>query len=171
MLSLKAKLAAIAAAILLIVGTFYLGSYIGYQRGVNVAAVEIQRYQIASQRLQQAIQKAQTQVNERVVVQYKDRVSYIDRVVYKTKTVVEQSVPEQFSLSRGWIYAYNQSVLGLELDPTKASDATPSSVSEMRALSNTIAPNNGICLSNKAKADALQAWITQTEAARAKETR
>jgi hypothetical protein len=171
LLSLKAKLGVLG--LLAIVAASLLGSayFIGYNKGVNIAAAEINRYQIAAQRIQNDVTRIQTEKNTVIVTKYRDRVEYVDRIQYKTRTIVEQSVPEQFNLSRGWIYAYNQSVRGLELDPTKAADATPSSVTEMRALAGTLIPNNGICLKNQALADSLQAWVKSTEATREEATK
>jgi len=167
LLTWKAKagvFAAILAILLVLGGTI---SYVSYQKGLNVSRVEIGKYESNVNRILAAAQKIQRQVDVRVVTQYKDRVNTIDRIVYKTRTVVETTVPEQFNLSRGWIYAYNQSVQGLELDPAKASDKTASTVSEMRALAATIVPNNGICLINKAQLDSLQTWVRDTEKASA----
>lgn len=151
--------ALVLAAILAILASCY---YVGLDRGKNISKVEIQRYQTEKQKLIAERNAAQAKIDIRYVTEYKDRVQYVDRVVTKTRTVVEQSVPEQFTLSRGWIYAYNQSILGLDVDPAKASDATPSTTSEMRALADTIVPNNGIYLSTKAQLEALQAWIRAT---------
>lgn len=145
-------------------------AYVSYQKGLNVSKVEIQAYQTKVKDLNTKLATAQGKVDVKVVTEYKDRVAYVNRVVYKTRDVIRDSVPEQFTLSRGWIYAYNQSVRGLELDPALASDKTPSTVSEMRALADTIAPNNGICLANKAQLDSLQQWVTETEASRAQVT-
>ena len=145
-------------------------AYVSYQRGLNVSKIEIQKYETSVQRIQAAAAKIQSSVDVKSVIKYRDRVEYIDRVQYKTKTIVEQSVPEQFHFSKGWVYAYNQSVRGVELDPVLASDKSPASITDMRALADTIAPNNGICLTNQAKLDSLQQWIKDTDEGRKQAT-
>lgn len=157
----KAGIIGLALAILLVV----IGStaYVSYQKGLNVSKVEIQKYETKSQQLQAKLNKAQGKVDVQVVTQYKDRVQYVDRVVYQTRDVIRTSVVPQFKLSKGWIYAYNQSVQGLAVDPTLAADSSAASVSDVDALADTIAPNNGVCLANKAQLDSLQQWVRETE--------
>lgn len=165
----KGKLG-ILAALLAIAGAFYATYNQAYKAGVGVAATQLTEYKNKSLALSKKLAEAQTKVDTRVVTEYKDRISYVDRVVYKNRTIIDSVVPEQFKLSNGWIYAYNQSAIGAEIDPTKASDAYMSNVSDKAALS-AIAGNNGICLSNQAQLDALQKWILETEASRAKVTK
>jgi len=161
----KAGIAVAVLAILLaLVGST---AYVSYNKGLNVSKVEIAKYKGEAETLNKKLAVAQGKVDVRVVTEYKDRVNTIEKIVYKTRTVVGENVPEQFTFSRGWVYAYNQSVRGLELDPVLASDKTASPVSDLRALADTIVPNNGICLTNKQKADSLQTWIRETEASRA----
>ena len=162
----QAKLG-IAIGLLALFASVY---FIGYTKGENISKVAISQYETKVQKLNGELATAQGKVDVQIVTKYVDKISYIDRVAYKTKTVVEKSVPEQFNLSKGWIYAYNQSVLGLDVDPSLASDPTPSSVSEMRALADTIIPNNSKYHTTTAKLEALQSWIEETEKARAEVT-
>ena len=155
----------ILVALLAIMGALY---YVGYTKGENVSRVEIAKYEGKIKGLNADLAKAQGKVDVQIVTQYKDRLQYVDRVVTKTRTVVEQSVPEQFQLSKGWVYAYNQSVLGLVVDPVLASDVAPSTSTERRALAGTIVPNNGICLANAEQLKALQQWTLDSQAAREK---
>jgi len=151
-----------------VVGSAYT---VGYNKGENVSRVAISQYEGKIQKLNADLAKAQGKVDVRVVTQYKDRVEYIDHVVYKNRDVIHTVVPEQFTLSKGWIYAYNQSVRGAVVDPKLASDAAPSTVSEMRALADTIAPNNGICLATGEQLKSLQQWINESADAREKVTK
>lgn len=161
-LSLSAKLFVLGAILAVLVAV----GFAGYQKGINVSKVEIERYKNASLVLKQKLDKAQNKVDVRIVTEYKDRVAYVDKVVYKTRDVVRTNVVSNFKFTKGWIYAYNQSVQGLEVDPVLASDKTIASVSDVDALADTIIPNNGISLSNQAKLDALQKWVRETEASR-----
>ncbi len=153
----------ILVALLAIMGALY---YVGYKKGENISRVEIAKYEGKVQELNGRLATAQGKVDVRIVTEYKDKLVYVDRIVTKTRTVVERSVPEQFKFSKGWVYAYNQSVLGKEVDPQLASDATPSTSSDLRALAGTIIPNNGVCLSNAAQLEALQKWTRDSQAAR-----
>jgi len=166
LLSWKLKLGWIAAILLVIGvagGSMY---YVAYNKGLNKSELIVAQYEKRLSELREQVIAAQAQVDVKIRRDYTDRVQFVDRVVEKTTEVVVERVPEQFTLSKGWIYAYNQSIRGLELDPSLASDNTPSSVSEMRALAGTIAPNNGVCLANTAQLNSLQQWIRETEAVR-----
>lgn len=170
-LSIGAKLGIAFGIVALFAAIIGSTAYVSYNKGLNVSKVEIAKYEGKIQKLNSELKTAQGKVDVRVVTEYKDRVSYVDRVVYQTRDVIRDNVPEQFTLSKGWVYAYNQSIAGLPVDPVLAADKTPSSISEMRALADTIAPNNGVYLANKAQLDSLQKWIKDTEAARAQVTK
>jgi hypothetical protein len=154
---------AILAALLLTIGSTY---YVAYNKGLNVSALAIERYQTSSAKLMAAITKSQGIVRERRLVSYVDRVKVIDNTIVQTRTIVRDSVPQQFKFSRGWIYSYNQSVKNLPVDPVLASDATPATVSDVDALADTIVPNNGRCLVNKARLDELQAFVRESDEVR-----
>jgi len=169
-LSWKIKLGLIAGLLVVAASLFGSGYFIGHIKGVQIAANEINRYQIASQRIQNSIETLQRTVDVKTVTVYKDRVAYIDRVQYRTKTVIETAVPEQFQLSKGWIYVYNQSVAGAEVNSELAADGERSGVSDRAALL-TAAENNTIALKNATQLESLQNWIRDTEAARAEATK
>ncbi len=158
----KLKLIAGLLGLALLVGIFFAGHQIGYTKGEAISAVEIAQYEKDLQALNSKLATAQGKIDVRTITKYRDRVEYVDRVITKTRTVVEQSVPEQFTLSKGWVYAYNSSIRGTAPDPALASNPEPSTVSEMRALAGTIVPNNGICLTNSARLDALQNWVKES---------
>jgi hypothetical protein len=152
-----------------ILAAFAAVAMIGYNKGLNVSKIEILNYKNASLVLASRLNKAQGQVDVKVVTEYKDRVSVVKETEYKNRDVIRTKVVGFNLLTKGWVYAYNQSVLGLPIDPTLAADATPSTTNELLALSETISPNNSVALENRAQLEALQAWIRETEAAR-KET-
>ena len=163
-ISIGAKLG-IAIGVLLL---FAVVGYIGYTKGINVSKVEIAKYESKIQGLNAQVAAANAKVDVRVVTQYKDKVRTIDRVVYETRDIIRTRVAEQFTLSKGWVYAYNQSIQGLVINPELAGDKTPSTTTELKALADTIAPNNGVYLANKAQLEALQQAIKEREAANAK---
>lgn len=135
-----------------------------YDKGINVSKVEIERYKGEKKKLETDLAQAQSRVVERVVTQLVTRTAYIDRVVYKNRDVIKTVVPKQFLLSKGWIYAYNQSIKGLEIDPVLAADGRSSVVQDATALS-YISENNGVALRNAEKVNSLQLYITETQKA------
>jgi hypothetical protein len=159
--SLGAKLGIVLGIVLLFAATWY----IGYTKGSNISKVEIAKYEGRVNKLNADLATAHGKVDVRVVTEYKDRVNTIDHTVYQTRDVIRTKVVPQFNFSKGWVYAYNQSVLGLPVDPTLASDASPSPTSDLVALLDTLVPNNGICLANSAQLAALQQTILEREAA------
>jgi hypothetical protein len=157
----------VLAVLLAIIGSTYT---IGYNKGVNIAAVQIGRYETASAKVTTKIRELQGKDDVRIVTEYKDRVQYVDRIQYKTKTVVQTLVPEQYQLSKGWVHTYNQSVAGALPDDAKASDPVGSGVSDRTALF-TITENNAICLTNAAQLTSLQDWIKSVEKNREEATK
>ena len=161
-LSLGAKAGILIAAVALLLAV----SAISYNKGLSVSALEIEKYKNASLVLAKRLNEAQGKVNVRVVTEYQDRIQVVRETEYKNRDVIRTKVVGSNLLTKGWVYAYNQSVLGLPIDPNLAADATPASVSELEALAGTIAPNNAVALENRAQLEALQNWIRETEKAR-----
>lgn len=158
-LAAKAGTIAIVLAILLaIIGTT---SYVSYNKGLEVSRAEIAKYENNVWRVVANAREIQGRIDVKTVTVYKDRLAYVDRVQYKTNTVIKTLVPEQSNLSKGWIYVYNQSTRGAQPEAAKASDPAESIFSDRAALA-TIAENNAICLANKAQLDALQTWVIVT---------
>lgn len=150
-----------AAIALLSVGSIAVYSK-GYSAGEAVSAQVISTYETKIRDLSADLAKKQNTVTRDVVTKYVDKVIYRDRIVYKNRDVVITSVPEQYTLSRGWVYAHNQSALGLPIDPALAADATPSETTDKEALS-TIDKNNAEAIANADRLDALQEWVLRIE--------
>ena len=149
----------ILIAILAALGGMY---YVAYNKGLNVAAVEIAQYEGKVNKLQAEVNEKVGKVKVETVTRYLKGETVAGETVYRTRTVVEQSVPEQFTFSNGWIYTYNQSVKGEETNSTLASDATSSGVSDKQALV-TIVANNAISHRNERRLDTLTGYLVQME--------
>jgi hypothetical protein len=163
-LSWKIKLsvfALIVAAILAMGAATYT---IAYQKGLNLSKIEIANYEKEKAELQSRLDQAQGKIDVVSVIKYKDRIKTVDNIIYKNKDVIVEVLKPQFELSKGWVYAYNQSVLGTSLDAKKAADTEASKVTDVEALANTILPNIGICQANAEQLGSLQKWIRDTEA-------
>ena len=149
----------ILAAILALFGATY---YVGYSRGTNISKVEIAEYEGKVATLDAKVRDAQGKVNVETVTRYLQGETVAGQTVYRTRTIVEKTVPEQFTFSNGWIYTYNQSVQGLETDENFASDPTPSGVTDKQALK-TIVDNNASSLKNARQLDTLTGYLVEME--------
>jgi hypothetical protein len=106
-----------------------------------------------------------TKNNTKIQIQYVDRVQVITKVVHDNQTIIDTKVPDiNTILSTGWVSAFNFSAKAQPIDPTAASDKTPSGVNADQAL-DVVNTNNGICLQWKAEVDGWQAWYTTQKAA------
>jgi hypothetical protein len=145
----------ILIAILAALGGMY---YVAYNKGLNVSKVEIAEYEGKVNRLQAEVTAKVTEVKVETITRYLRGETLAGETVYKTRTIVEKSVPEQFTFSKGWIYTYNQSVQGLETDATLAADPTPSGVTDKQGLV-TIVDNNATSLKNARQLDTLTGYV------------
>lgn len=136
--------------------------YVGYNKGLNVSAVEIAKYEGEVSKLNEKLATRGGEVRVETVTKYLQGETIAGETVYRTRTVVKTVVPEQYTLSKGWVYAYNQSVLGVETDPALAADATPSDVTDKEALE-VITDNNAISLANARQLDALTGYLDNME--------
>lgn len=132
--------------------------YTGYNKGNNNSKIAIAEYNTKKQELQNKIDKVVNTVDIRYVTEYKDRVLTNTVTVVKNRDVIVTKVPEQFKFSNGWVYAYNQSINNLPIDPALASDDTASWVSDRQGLE-YINTNNGIAKLNAEQLDSLSALV------------
>lgn len=139
------------ALLLVIGGSLY---YVGYNKGNNNSKIAISKYEAKVTALQGALDNAVAKVDIRYVTEYKDRVLTNTVTVVKNHDVIITKVPEQFKFSNGWVYAYNQSINNLPIDPALASDDTASWVSDRQGLE-YINTNNGIAKLNAEQLDSL----------------
>jgi hypothetical protein len=140
-----------------IIGGAYYG---GYTKGSARADQEISEFQAKAKANQQVLTETVNTINERVLTKYLTDTQYVDRVVYKNVEVVKEVVPEQYQLSYGWVYSYNQSTANLPIDPAQASNANPSPVTDRRALT-TLLGNNAKFQQNSDQIVALQTYIVE----------
>jgi hypothetical protein len=140
-------------------------AYTFYQKGLNVSKVEISQYETKNQELENKLVVANGKVITKVVDRVVPEVKYIEKVRTVNHETIKERVVHQFNLSCGWVYSYNQSVQGLEIDPVKAANATECPVAETFAL-DIINDNNGIALTNAKYMEALQAILKGEREAR-----
>lgn len=161
----KAQLIMAGAAIAVLAIAFGATYHIAYNKGLNVSKVEIQRYEGAVAILAKRLAEKQTTVTTRIQTEYLDRVVYRERIIYRNEGTIITQVPEQYTLSRGWVYAHDQSASNALIDPVLAADANPSHTTDKVALQ-LIADNYGnVCRANTDQLISLQSWVRQQEAA------
>lgn len=166
------KYAAMGLAAVLVIGA---AGGTGYVAGIKdgdkrVAAAQVQcekrvgAIKLALANAESRALKASSQVSDRVVTQYVDRIRYVDRVRTEYVNQANTVVPTQFELSQGWVYVYNQSATGQPSDPALASKPETSGVTDTAALT-TIVDNNSSAQACREQLTALQSWVRETKAA------
>lgn len=160
----KAKLIAGAAVLVALVIAVGAAHHIGYTKGSARSDLEISRYEKQVSDLNIELKNSQGKVTERIVTEYVPRVVERTRVVTRNVEVIKEVVPEQWVLSKGWIYAYNQTILGEPIDPALAANEEPSGVYDSTAL-DVIGQNNGIANANHDQLVTLQEWVRQQQEA------
>jgi hypothetical protein len=135
----------------------------GYGNGEATGKAAIARYELQVRKLGDEVKLAQSKVTESVLVQYRDRIIEHEKIVYVNRDVIVNNVPEQHVLSKGWVYAHNQSALGRAIDPALAANTDPAMVTDRDALG-TVDSNYAQCIANADRLDALQQWNREIEA-------
>jgi hypothetical protein len=157
MIPLPYKLLAGAA---LILGVFVFG----YMKGSAYAEAELQRFAAKNATLTADMEKKNSEISTQVVTQYVDRVNTIREKEYVYRDVAKTVVPSQSVLSNGWVFTHDASATGSDADATRASDASPSGITDTTALVGIIG-NYSRCQQNAEQLIALQKWITDNKAA------
>lgn len=166
----KFKLIAGVAILAALAIALFAAHRIGYSKGHNESVVEIVHYKNKVIDLQGRIIEVQARVDTRVVTQYVTKVITQDRIVTENRDVIKTIIVSRpTNLANGWVYGYNQSVLGLPIDPKLAADFTAGPYSDNEVLVNT---TDNLAIGNKAitQLEALQLWLCETEKERAKIT-
>ena len=152
----------IIAAIVIIAAAFIYG----YMKGLAVGEDKIKLFQAKAmadyQKLQAAYEKAKNTINEKVVIEYVDRIIYVTK--WRTKNVeIVKEVPSNCQLSNGWVHVHDSSAEGHDADRAAAADGTSSGIKDTEALE-TVVENYGICAANAEKVKAWQKWYTEQQA-------
>ena len=135
----------------------------GYKKGTDAGEVMIQQAANEAEQLKIELEKEQNNIKERVVTEYQDRIVKVKEREVVYQNAAENTVPGQFTLSNGWVYLHDTSILGDELNPDLASDDTESTIRDNQALG-TVLSNYSVCLQNAQQLVSLQSWIIETKA-------
>jgi hypothetical protein len=156
MIPLPYKLLAGAA---LIIGVFFYG----YMKGSAYAEVELQRFAAEKNKVIADLEKKNSEISNKVVTEYVDRVSVVKEKEYVYKNLAQTSVPSQSVMSNGWVFTHDSSASSSDADPARASDASPSGITDTTALVGIIG-NYSRCLQNSQQLIGLQKWINDNRA-------
>lgn len=155
MIPLPYKLLAGAA---LIIGVFFYG----YMKGSAYADAELQRFAAKASTQVAELEKKNAEISNNVVTEYVDRTNTIREKEYVYIDTAKNIVPSQSVMSNGWVFTHDSSATTSDADPTRASDASPSGITDTTALVGIIT-NYSRCQQNAQQLIALQKWITDNK--------
>lgn len=155
MIPLPYKLLAGAA---LIIGVFFYG----YMKGSAYAEAELQRFAAKASQQVADLEKKNAEISNNVVTEYVDRTNTIREKEYVYIDTAKNVVPSQSVMSNGWVFTHDSSATARDADPTRASDATSSGITDTTALVGIIT-NYSRCQQNAQQLIALQKWITDNK--------
>lgn len=147
------------AGVALIIGVFFYG----YMKGSAYAEAELQRFAAEKNKVIADLEKKNSEISNKVVTEYVDRVNVIKEKEYVYKNLAQTSVPSQHDMSNGWVFTHDISASSGDADPARASDATASGITDTTALVGIIT-NYSRCQQNAQQLIALQKWITDNKA-------
>ena len=147
------------AGVALIIGVFFYG----YMKGSAYAEAELQRFAAEKNKVIADLEKKNSEISNKVVTEYVDRVNVIKEKEYVYKNLAQTSVPSQHDMSNGWVFTHDISASSGDADPTRASDATASGITDTTALVGIVG-NYSRCLQNSQQLISLQKWINDNRA-------
>jgi hypothetical protein len=155
MIPLPYKLLAGAA---LIIGVFLYG----YMKGSAYAEAELQRFAAKASTQVAELEKKNAEISNNVVTEYVDRTNTIREKEYVYIDTAKNIVPSQSVMSNGWVFTHDSSATASDADPTRASDASSSGITDTTALVGIIT-NYSRCQQNAQQLIALQKWIADNK--------
>ena len=155
MIPLPYKLLAIGAAL---VGVFVFG----YMKGSAYAEAELARYSAQKSEQIAELERKNSAISTEVVTEYVDRTNTIREKEYVYLDAAKNTVPSQHVMSNGWVYTHDLSATSGDADSTRASDASPSGITDTTALL-AIIGNYSRCQANAEQLRQLQQWIIQNK--------
>jgi hypothetical protein len=155
MIPLPYKLLAGAA---LIIGVFLYG----YMKGSAYAEAELQRFAAKASTQVAELERKNSEISNNVVTEYVDRTNTIREKEYVYIDTAKNIVPSQSVMSNGWVFTHDSSATASDADPTRASDASSSGITDTTALVGIIT-NYSRCQQNAQQLIALQKWIADNK--------
>jgi len=157
MIPLPYKLLAGAA---LMTGIFFYG----YMKGSAHAEAELARFSAQKSEQIAELERKNSEISTEVVTEYVDRTNTIREKEYVYLDAAKNTVPSQHVMSNGWVYTHDLSATSGDADSSRASDASPSGITDTTALVGIIT-NYSRCQQNAEQLRQLQQWIIQNKEA------
>ncbi len=110
------------------------------------------------------VEKKNAEISNNVVTEYVDRTNTIREKEYVYLDAAKNTVPSQHVMSNGWVYTHDISATSGDADSARASDASPSGITDTTALL-AIIGNYSRCQANAEQLRQLQQWIIQNKEA------
>ena len=146
------------AGVALILGVFVFG----YMKGSAYADAELARFSAKASTQVAELEKKNAEISNNVVTEYVDRTNTIREKEYVYIDTAKNIVPSQSVMSNGWVFTHDSSATASDADPTRASDASSSGITDTTALVGIIT-NYSRCQQNAQQLIALQKWITDNK--------
>ena len=146
------------AGVALILGVFLYG----YMKGSAYAEAELQRFAAKASTQVAELEKKNAEISNNVITEYVDRTNTIREKEYVYIDTAKNIVPSQSVMSNGWVFTHDSSATASDADPTRASDASSSGITDTTALVGIIT-NYSRCQQNAQQLIALQKWIADNK--------
>ena len=164
------RLAAYIVAAVLVVGALFGGGYkTGHTFASNHYTAIIAKMEADAAKLE--VEKAELQtkltaeisnVKERIVTKYVDRVKVITKKEYVYREQATNNVPDRTELSNGWVSLHDDAATGRDADSTRSSDATGSGIAANQALAR-VTENYSACHANAEQLTSLQEYVREVQ--------
>jgi len=154
-------LVGILGGILVLVGTYEFGKYVGFKEGKAISEKVITDYENKILKLKNELEKKQIVVDTKVETVYVDRIKTIKEKEYVYVNQAASILPASFELSNGWVYLHDQAARGRDADASFVSDGSPSGIKDNQGLE-VVIRNYASCSTDRERLKALQEWVTST---------
>jgi hypothetical protein len=133
-------------------------------KGSAHAEAELARFSAQKSEQIAELERKNSAISTEVVTEYVDRTNTIREKEYVYLDAAKNSVPSQHVMSNGWVYTHDLSATSGDADSSRASDASPSGITDTTALL-AIIKNYSICMQNSEQLIGLQRWVNDNKAA------
>ena len=148
-------LAEFVIGVSLIAGAYFYG----HHEGNLESRVAIANFATAKAKSDAVYELQIDQAKNNILVKYVDQYHTTTETHYVNQQAIENSVPDKYILTNGWVSTHDHSATDTAIDSTAAADATPSGVTADQAL--TIIDNNyAKCRNTASELTALQDLVT-----------
>jgi hypothetical protein len=148
-------------------GGYYTGHTFAknhYEAIISKMNEEAANLRAANAELQTKLTAEISNVKERIITKYVDRVRVIKQKEYVYREQATNNVPDRAELSNGWVYLHDTAAAGGDADSTRSADATGSGVEANQALA-VVAENYAACNANAEQLTALQEYVREAQKA------